>query len=199
MKRRKYGKLSDGDWLVQIFSFCSASIRSPLTLGVIKIRWQFLAFQFFELFYLFDLAFDVTVIFNVDIYLFTDIRCQVWTFRIHRCQHIIVQFRTADQLSQCSSCIQRLAVILCHQFLYWTGSSQVYIFYTLYFLFDQLLLFNNIVIAFLWDQTNFVSVSVSDADLHYPDEAANDTLHGKSSYDMAHFSLVTKSSMSTPI
>ena len=83
------------------FSFCCASIRKSADLGVIKIRWQFLAFQFFELFYLFDLAFDVTVIFNVDIYLFADIRCQVWTFRIHRCQNIIVQFRTADQLSQC--------------------------------------------------------------------------------------------------
>ena len=92
------GSLSDGDWLVQIqFLLCLHTKSADL--GVIKIRWQFLAFQFFELFYLFDLAFDITVIFNVDIYLFADIRCQVWTLRIYRCKNIIVQFRTADQLS----------------------------------------------------------------------------------------------------
>ena len=55
--------MSDGDWLVQIqFLLCLHTKSADL--GVIKIRWQFLAFQFFELFYLFDLALDVTVIFD---------------------------------------------------------------------------------------------------------------------------------------
>lgn len=152
---------------------------------VVQIFRQQAVFQFLELFHLFQLLADIAFVFDLDIHLFPYRGRQFGAFLIQGRQFFIIQFGTFDEVCQFHAGLDGGTAVLFQQFQCFFGRSDGQGFHPFDFCFCLAFFFQQCFVAFIRNESGFMTDGGQSAGLRYPDGEADGIPRGMSSYGKA--------------